>query len=192
MEQAWWENTETWTTRKGETIKLEDLDPTHRRNIIAMLRREAKHLRWQIADRALLDAAFHDGGDAAQDALDRIADDATWSPAVEVIDGTPLMRRLLELEQGEQSPESKAEVDPIAAAWKALDRYETETDPNGYDGTPDDVVDEMALALRKLAERAAAEPLHPHVSRETVRHERRLPPFEPSARAYPDEHSELL
>jgi hypothetical protein len=135
----------------------------------------------------------------------------------------------------------KPEQDPIAAAWKALDRYETETDPNGYDGTPDDVVDEMALVLRQLAEQAERgqhdmpaelynelaerllaaaahdyrallaleklrsqygastrrhvgldQPLHPHVSRETVRHERHRPPFEPSAGAYPDEHSDLL
>lgn len=49
-------------------------------------------------------------------------------------------------------PPSEARVTVQQEAIAVLEKYGDRTDPNGYDGTPDDVVDEMAAVLRKVAE----------------------------------------
>jgi hypothetical protein len=35
---------QTWTTQDGETLKLEDMTPSHRRNLLAFLERRARRL----------------------------------------------------------------------------------------------------------------------------------------------------
>ena len=49
-------------------------------------------------------------------------------------------------------PPSDDRADIQRDAIRVLAKYELESDPNGYDGTPDTVVDEMAAVLKKVAE----------------------------------------
>jgi hypothetical protein len=93
----WFLNTETWTTRDGETIALEDMTPEHRENTLNFIGRRMHRYRDVIVLHYLFEAAWHDGGDAAQDALDAIAYHAETAPLEELMDSLPIVRRLREL-----------------------------------------------------------------------------------------------
>lgn len=42
----YWNRTDTWTTRDGTVLDLEDIEQDHAKNIIAMSYRQAETIRW--------------------------------------------------------------------------------------------------------------------------------------------------
>src|SRR4051794_36404566 len=55
--------TEVWTTRGGRTLRLEDMDPSHRRNLQWWLRQHARKLWGAYNWRTELGMALHYGDD---------------------------------------------------------------------------------------------------------------------------------
>lgn len=62
-----------WRRQSGEWVRIAEMNPGHRYNTAAMLMRNAHVYARLIAIQCLDDASEHDGGDGAQDRLDRIA-----------------------------------------------------------------------------------------------------------------------
>ena len=50
----YWDRTDTWTTRDGDVIPLEKLTASHRANIIAMLYRQASHIREHMSNQIMV------------------------------------------------------------------------------------------------------------------------------------------
>lgn len=94
----WWENTETWTTREGEVIALEDLEPSHRRNILRWTARRIERVREVEGWRWAIQVALHDGGDMAHDAIESEAAFVDESSPVEFFNSLPLVKALKALE----------------------------------------------------------------------------------------------
>lgn len=100
----YWNNTETWRDRAGNLSRLEDLPRGHRKNIIRMVHRQAKHIRAAMEVRLGV-AAGTFTGDMAQDAIfneQRELDDMT---DVELVESLPLIKRLRELNELTGVPE---------------------------------------------------------------------------------------
>jgi hypothetical protein len=73
------------------------MTPEHRENTLNFIGRRMHRYREAIVLHYLFEAAWHDGGDAAQDALDSIAHHAETAPLEELMDSLPIVRRLREL-----------------------------------------------------------------------------------------------
>lgn len=93
---------EVWVTADGRELRLEEMDAGHRSNLIPFLRGNARTL--QAAAREAFyattpDPYFDDLSDGVANALARM--EAYFdTPAEEWLEWTPLMRRLVALEQG--------------------------------------------------------------------------------------------
>jgi hypothetical protein len=85
---------EAWT-KDGRAVRLEDLTPEHRRNLLAWLRRRAEGLKFS-ADLALCSVGGPNG-DAACDAFEDACDRQFAEPASVWLEGTDLVTRLREL-----------------------------------------------------------------------------------------------
>lgn len=87
---GWWKDPDTWTTLTGSTLHLVDMTPVHRANTITFLHRTADvsaiRREW-LTDIALADV------DTDPHVL-RLLEHGSES---EVLDATPLVRRLREL-----------------------------------------------------------------------------------------------
>ena len=87
-----------WRTRDGATMRLEDMEPEHRANLIKLLRRRAVSYHDAAAFRL---ACWADGehGDAAHDALESAMREAEQERPTRWLEEQPLMRRLRQLDQ---------------------------------------------------------------------------------------------
>lgn len=93
------DQTRVWTTRAGITMTLEEMDPGHRCNLMAMMERQAGQFKWRYEWSFGLEVAMHDGGEMAHDALEGELSRIENTPAVEWMRETPLYRRLVELDE---------------------------------------------------------------------------------------------
>lgn len=104
----WWENTDTWTTREKETLALEEMSSEHRTHVIAWMKRRpiVSRIRARMissvlfSDEAISFAAFessYDGDFCLTDPTDAILDRLTHASDEDLIEGTPLVKRLREL-----------------------------------------------------------------------------------------------
>lgn len=89
--------TDVWKMHNGEYIKLEDMDHTHRENVMNMLYRQGENLRNMAVWDFTLEVAMHDGGDMAHDALESELERMETQPFEEFFNGLPLIKRLKEL-----------------------------------------------------------------------------------------------
>lgn len=97
------EQAEVWTTRDGRTLRLEDMDPGHRRNLQWWLRAHAKRL-WALYNwRTELSMAMHYGDDMPDGvfaSFSQIQHQAAFPDQDEAnawLEETPFMKRLAEL-----------------------------------------------------------------------------------------------
>jgi hypothetical protein len=86
---------EMWVAQDGRALPLVDMDPDHRRNLLAWLRRNAKRLKW--SEEMSLCLGPQPSGDAASDCFDAMLDRLAATPAAEWIEDLPLVARLREL-----------------------------------------------------------------------------------------------
>jgi hypothetical protein len=98
---------ETWTTRDGRTLRLEEMAPGHRENLLRYLRRNIKGLRFKLELYWLVQVANHDGGDMAHDALEREAHFVSFAQPDELLDSLPLVKRLRWLNRQPYLPTSR-------------------------------------------------------------------------------------
>ena len=94
---AWWRNRETWTTKDGRTLRLEDMTPEHRGNTLRMIQRHPRVETIRMCMMLELSVASYDAPDMASDAIDLEADRLMLATPDEVMNQTPLGRRLIEL-----------------------------------------------------------------------------------------------
>jgi len=91
-------NDQDWETKEGGTLALEDMAPSHRRNVIAWLHRHARQL--QLAEgMAFCSGALPNPDSAAWDMVIGGIHEQFGMDATEWLEDTPLMRRLRELEE---------------------------------------------------------------------------------------------
>jgi hypothetical protein len=110
-----------WRRQNGEWVRIAEMNPGHRYNTAAMLMRNARVYAGMVADRCLIEASEHDGGNMAQDRLDRIADhafrQANEDPA-DVLRETTLYQALtvgLTIHGGGTEPHQKTGRDPVTS-----------------------------------------------------------------------------
>lgn len=97
MTDFFWDNTEEWKSRDGRVWKLEDMEREHRENVIGYLRRILPVIRNRMSFYWMYEVAMHDGGDAAQDALEAEEDFVNYSSDDELLESLPIVKRLREL-----------------------------------------------------------------------------------------------
>lgn len=85
--------TETWKTRDGRLIKLEDLELSHLKNIVAMLERKAETIEMVYSLNELGWLENMPMGDHAQDAFENALDERARNP-VSWLRSMPLLREL--------------------------------------------------------------------------------------------------
>jgi hypothetical protein len=68
-------NTDRWKDKNGDVRLLIEMDLSYCENLLAFLERNAQRLMWNDYLRFENDATFHDGGEMAQNTLERIADE---------------------------------------------------------------------------------------------------------------------
>lgn len=90
------DNDETWTTGDGETIALEDMEPRHRRNVLAWLEKRAEALK--LADDLSLCSVVGPSGDAASDMFEMSVGQQFEMSAAEWLEEQPLVIALRDLE----------------------------------------------------------------------------------------------
>lgn len=84
-----------WVTREGRTLTLEEMEPRHRRNTLALLRRKAFGLNLRYFIRYFVGSGPN--GEVAQSTFERAADEFIDQKVDEWIDEQPLVRRLAAL-----------------------------------------------------------------------------------------------
>jgi hypothetical protein len=90
----WLYDTDRWRTRDGRVLLISEMKTDHLRRTINYLLREAQRLYMGEAFYMTFVAASHDGGDAAQDALDAEAE-AIWDLApAQWLASTPIYQAL--------------------------------------------------------------------------------------------------
>lgn len=92
---------QVWITKDGHELRLADMEPRHRRNVLAMLRRNAARLKYEAMFRMAVGPRPR--GDAACDAFD----DA-FAIQLEQLDGEWLERRPLVVELARLVAEDEA------------------------------------------------------------------------------------
>jgi hypothetical protein len=106
---------EWWQRKTGEWTRIADMSPGHRYNTAAMLMRNAARHAFAYAWGMSIEADAHDGGDMAQDALDRLAEDAITDPQG-WLRGTTLYKALtagLTIQGDGTEPWQKTGRDPV-------------------------------------------------------------------------------
>lgn len=95
----WYRNDRTWTTRDGRTLALEDMTPEHRANLRRLMLhpRVAVDVKFWMGMELSVSHSEYDG-DAILDDLMRMIHELDETPAVDVMRGTPLYKRLSELD----------------------------------------------------------------------------------------------
>jgi hypothetical protein len=98
---AWLYDSKHWMDALGRTVLIEEMDPEHARNAKNLLLRQRRMIVRALSWRMSMEAAMHDGGDMAQDALDQVADELleaelskSHKPAVDVIKRLPVFKAL--------------------------------------------------------------------------------------------------
>jgi hypothetical protein len=119
---------ETWTTRDGRTLRLEEMAPGHRENLLRYLRRNIKGLRFKLELYWLVQVANHDGGDMAHDALEREEHFVSFAKPDELLDSLPLVKRLRWLNRQPYLPTSH--LNPILAMFRVSGQSAEEFLPN--------------------------------------------------------------
>ena len=90
------DNDKCWVDKHQRVHQLQDMDSTHRENVIRMLERNADyHCGSYVAHYIKLDVVLRYPEDVINDMIDHAADDP-----LEFLRKTPLMRRLYELNKG--------------------------------------------------------------------------------------------
>lgn len=84
-----------WVTREGQTLTLEEMEPSHRRNTLALLRRKAFSLNLLYFTRYF--GGYGPSGEMAQLAFDHAADEFIDQNPKEWLEEQPLVRRLAAL-----------------------------------------------------------------------------------------------
>lgn len=99
----YWDRTDTWTTRDGDVIPLEKLTASHRANIIAMLYRQASHIREHMSNQIMV-LSLSLTGEMAMDmaALEQQRVDGALDE--DLIEDLPLVRRLREIDRAQFAP----------------------------------------------------------------------------------------
>ncbi|QDP65473.1 MAG: hypothetical protein Tp182DCM212571_91 [Prokaryotic dsDNA virus sp.] len=92
----YWNRTDTWTTRDGTVLDLEDIEQDHAENIIAMIYRQAETIRWYEGWNMAI-AGYGVNGEAAMDLWDSEMAFIEDSSDEEFIESLPLVRKLREL-----------------------------------------------------------------------------------------------
>lgn len=120
LHQAEW-----WKTREGEYVRLVDMTPTHRANLLALLLRNAK--RYIVS--AAWEASGYEGGDHAMDAAEAYANelldlehDGGREAQEEWMRHYPLVARLTELVAADEA--SAAELRKDVPGTPGLDWFD--------------------------------------------------------------------
>jgi hypothetical protein len=87
----------------GKLIPLKELQPQHRRNLIAYLERNAEKLKWSF-ELAML-SGLQPSGDMACDAFDSEMEKLERTSGIDWLNGLPLMIELRRIEKKYNSPE---------------------------------------------------------------------------------------
>lgn len=95
-ERPWWNNTETWTTREGETMRLEDMEPGHRENVIRWIYRHQRLIRMGM-ELYYIEGSLLMNGEMASESLEQMAHEVQHTPTEDLIESLPLVKRLREL-----------------------------------------------------------------------------------------------
>ncbi|WP_433673792.1 hypothetical protein [Microbacterium gorillae] len=110
MPHFWWQNDQTWTTREGVVIPVEDLTPSHRDRILRMITsRSTCRVRDDMSGRS-----FHflpEPDDTGADEVYHFTDD-------EIFDRMPIVRRLRELQAADAADAAQREACRTRAAAK--------------------------------------------------------------------------
>lgn len=93
---------ELWRTSDGRELLLEDMDPDHLRNVLAMLVRNAESLK-AAAEWAILLGPQPDG-DMACDAFDAMSDEVFEATAPRWLNSKPLVIRLRAMVVADEAP----------------------------------------------------------------------------------------
>lgn len=86
---------EVWITKDGHTLRLVDMTPEHRQNLLAWIRRNSSRLK--LSAELSLCTGPEPSGDAASDCFDSMFDEVLRTPAAQWIEEQPLVVRLREL-----------------------------------------------------------------------------------------------
>lgn len=86
------EQDKIWITREGQTLTLEEMEPRHRRNTLALLRRQALSLNLRYFMRYF--GGPGPSGEVAQYTFESAADEFINQRVDEWIEEQPLVRRL--------------------------------------------------------------------------------------------------
>lgn len=111
MPSYWWQNDQTWTTREGVVIPVEDLTPSHRDHILRMITsRSTSRVRDDMTGRSLhlLPEPFDEGAEE----IDHCSDE-------EIFDRMPIVRRLRELQAADSAAAAQREARRIREAAKS-------------------------------------------------------------------------
>lgn len=101
---------QVWTNAPGEQVRLDEMEPSYRRNLLAFLERHAG--RYEMHDAiAWALGPFAPQGDMASMDFDRYLDERSQNPLV-WLRGTALYRRLAELVE-----QDRASGDPMEPGW---------------------------------------------------------------------------
>lgn len=92
---------EWWLTGDGRWVRVDDMDADHRRNLLALLRRNARQLH--MAYGTWLMTGPEPSGDAARDAYEHVIAVHELATPDEWLEDTPLVRKLSTLQHREDS-----------------------------------------------------------------------------------------
>jgi len=89
-----------WTTKDGETLRLEDMTPNHRRRTLCYLRLHARAVKFNYELDLILGP--QPVGEMACDMFDAGLRELEEQPAMEWLNETPLVTRLAQMVAGDQ------------------------------------------------------------------------------------------